>query len=304
VYVISEIPQPFATVGHWRHNEAMTISPDGDRSGPVAPEVIAYYERSDEAARLDTSIGLVERERTRALLRRLLPPPPATVLDVGGGTGVHAVWLAQSGYHTHLSDPVAKHIDEARATADREGVSLASIRLGHAGDLAHADDSVDAVVALGPLYHLPQPDERARVLDEALRVLRPGGIVCAAAINRFTSMINAFREALLTDERFLEIVEGDLSTGRHRNDAEIPDFFTTAYVHRADELAEEVRGAGFVDVGVYAIEGLAWSHPELDECWHDERSRAAMLRLLERTEQESSLLGASTHLLGVGRRPA
>lgn len=286
-----------------RHNELMTDPPDDGRFGPVAPEVITYYERFDEAGRLDTGAGQIERERTRLLLRRFLPPPPATVLDVGGGAGAHAFWLAAAGYDTHLSDPVSKHIDQARATADRTGSSLGSIRLGHACELSHEDASVDAVVALGPLYHLPEAEDRARVHAEVMRVLRPGGVVCAAAINRFTSLINGFREALLADERFLAVIAEDISTGRHRNASGEAEFFTTAYVHRADELADELTGAGFVDVEVYAIEGVAWSHPDLDACWHDERSRSAMLDLLELTEQEPSLLGASTHLLGVGRHP-
>jgi hypothetical protein len=60
------------------------------------PEVRAFYAHEyDEDARLRSQPhGVLERVRTQELLARFLPPPPARVLDVGGGTGVHAEWLA------------------------------------------------------------------------------------------------------------------------------------------------------------------------------------------------------------------
>ena len=51
--------------------------------------------------------------RTQELLRRELPLPPATVLDVVGGTGIHAAWLAQDGYDVVLVDVVAEHVEQA-----------------------------------------------------------------------------------------------------------------------------------------------------------------------------------------------
>lgn len=65
----------------------------------VRPEIIDFYTRSDEAARLHTTAtGTLELARTRELLRRYLPPAPARVLDVGGGPGTYARWLAADGY--------------------------------------------------------------------------------------------------------------------------------------------------------------------------------------------------------------
>ena len=274
-------------------------------SGPedVAPEVIGHYDRSDEVTRLDSGVGLVERDRTRRISERFLPPPPAVVVDVGGGAGVHALWLARAGYEVHLSDPVPKHIEQARFAAEDAGVALGSVTVGHAGDLAHGDGSADAVLALGPLYHLVDPDARAAALGEAFRVLRPGGRLFAAAINKYTSMINAFREQLLTDAEFITIVDGDLASGRHVNATGRADYFTTAFVHHPDELESELSTAGFVDVEILAVEGVAWTIGDIDRVWADDRARRELLRLLERTESEPALLGASPHLLGVGRRP-
>jgi len=65
---------------------------------PLPPEVLASYAGGREARRLAEGHGLLERGRTEELLGRFLPPPPARVLDVGGGPGAHALVMAAPGY--------------------------------------------------------------------------------------------------------------------------------------------------------------------------------------------------------------
>ncbi|GAB3151773.1 class I SAM-dependent methyltransferase [Microbispora hainanensis] len=111
----------------------------------------------------------MELWRTQDVLRRALPSPPARVLDVGGGTGVHAEWLVADGYEVELLDPVPLHVERARALP---GVTA---RLGDARDLPLPDASADAVLLLGPLYHLPGRADRIAALAEARRVVRLEG---------------------------------------------------------------------------------------------------------------------------------
>lgn len=87
----------------------------------------------------------IEFARTKQLLRRVLPPPPATVLDVGGGPGAYALWLADLGYRVHLIDAVALHVEQATtASAGRFTTAF-----GDARDLPDQDSSRDAVLMLG-----------------------------------------------------------------------------------------------------------------------------------------------------------
>ena len=76
----------------------------------------AYYDRGTEQGRL-ADWGRLEFLRTRELLARFLPAPPATVLDVGGAAGAYALPLAAEGYEVHLLDPVALHVEQARAAS-------------------------------------------------------------------------------------------------------------------------------------------------------------------------------------------
>jgi ubiquinone/menaquinone biosynthesis C-methylase UbiE len=267
------------------------------------PDIAAHYELGLEAERLDTW-GRLERERTLELLERHLPPAPAEVLDVGGGPGAYALHLARAGYDVRLIDPVQLHVAQARMASDAQtGAPLAGAETGDARALPAADRSADAVLLLGPLYHLQEAADRMRALREARRVLRPGGVVAAAAISRFASTIDGLIRARLTEPGFEAILEGALRDGRHRNPdpVERPHWFTTAFFHRPEELAEELRAAGFELDTLVAIEGvgafLADPGPWLD----DPVRRGLLMRAIRRVEAEPALLGASPHLLAVGR---
>lgn len=261
------------------------------------PEILAYYDRGLEADRLAAGQGYLELLRTRDILRRVLPPPPARVLDVGGATGGYASWLAGLGYVVRLMDPVPAHVDAAA------GRGLDAV-LADARALPEPDRSADAVLLLGPLYHLIHRADRLAALREAARVVRPGGVVAAAAISRFASMHDALTRPRTDDPDFIRIVRDDLATGVHRNPGRRADYFTTAYFHQPDELAEEVRTAGLVDVRVRAVEGPAgWSASSVEPQLRDPQRREAVLALTATVEEEPSLLGASPHLLATASRP-
>src|SRR5713101_7466630 len=82
--------------------------------GPMNDEILAYYNQGAEAERLAHGAGRLELARTQELLRRYLPPAPAVVYDVGGGSGAYACWLARRGYAVHLLDAVPLHVAQAR----------------------------------------------------------------------------------------------------------------------------------------------------------------------------------------------
>src|SRR5258707_15846216 len=149
-------------------------------------DMAAYYNLGQEAARLGRGLGQLELARMQELLRRYLPPAPAVIYDVGGGSGVYSCWLAALGYEVHLLDFMPLHVEQARqASAPPPDHPLASAEVGDARRLPRADARVDAVLLLGPLYHLTQRADRLAALRGAGRVARSGGEVLAAAITDF-----------------------------------------------------------------------------------------------------------------------
>jgi SAM-dependent methyltransferase len=257
-------------------------------------EILQHYERGEEHDRLTRH--RLELIRTQELLTRFLPPPPATVLDVGGGPGRYSAWLVGLGYEVELVEPVPLHRDQARALGGFE------VRDGDARALEQPDASVDVVLLMGPLYHLVDRSERVQAWREAVRVVRPGGLVAAAVISRFAAVVDGtFREFSL-EPSFRILAERTAESGVL--DAGAPDHpFTTAYFHHPDEAAPEVADAGLEMEGLYGIEGPGEWMPDIDARLGADDRRELLLALARRLEQEPSVIGISPHLLVVARRP-
>ncbi len=128
----------------------------------------------------------LEYVRTLELLDRHLPAPPGRIPDVGGGTVVYAVPLAEP-------------------------------EVGDARDLSGMSERADAVLLLGPLHHLTEALDRATALAEARRIVCPGGVVVAVGISRFASLMDGLKRKNLDDAVLRPIVERDLDSGQHRN---------------------------------------------------------------------------------------
>lgn len=260
----------------------------------MAPEIIAYYERGGEDTRLRAGEGRLELVRTQDVLRRVLPAPPCDVLDVGGGSGVHAEWLAADGHRVRVIDPVPRHVAAAAALP---GVVADE---GDARALPAGDAAYDAVLLLGPLYHLPERDDRVRALREARRVARPGGIVVAATINRFAGVLDMAHKNRFGDPASRTTVVTAAETGELRPPAGVG--FTTAYLHRPEDVPAEFADAGLPGAAQYAVEGALRVLDDLDARLDDPVRRAELLDALRYGESEPSMLGASGHLLTVARR--
>jgi SAM-dependent methyltransferase len=264
----------------------------------LRPEIREYYERGGELDRLTEGAGRLEFLRTWDVLTRVLPQPPARILDVGGATGVYAAPLAAAGYQVQVVDPVPAHVT---ASNEIPGVTAAQ---GDARELPGPDASVDAVLLLGPLYHLPDRAERLAAWREAHRVVRPDGVVVGAVISRFASLFDGVAKGYFAERGFAGLVEGALTDGVHRNEDNHLRWFTTAYFHRPEEVAAEAAEAGLADVRTVAVEGPVWmTGQRLTDALASPDLTAIMLDMLRRVEHEPSIFGSSSHLLTIGRRP-
>lgn len=271
-------------------------------STPSLPQEIRdhYETEHDEDARLRRGFGRLEHARVQEIVRRHLEPGSQRVLDVGGATGVHAEWLLEDGHVVHLVDPVAAQVGRAQARLGDSGRFTAEF--GDARNLPADDASVDAVLLFGPLYHLLDQADRVQAWREAARVLVPGGVVLGMAITRFASLFEGLAGGALFDPAFRRIVVADLATGRHENPTHRPDWFTTAYFQRPDELAAEAEASGLAVEEVLGVEGMAaYLHPLADR-WDDHEDRQVMLDAARATESEPSVLGLGPHVIAVARR--
>jgi SAM-dependent methyltransferase len=264
-------------------------------------EIREHYARGEERDRLLSPFGQVEFARTCEILERALPPAPAAVADVGGGPGRYALWLAERGYTVHHRDPVELHIKQLSADAAASGVNVDS-RIADARDLDLADGSVDAVLLLGPIYHLPTRDDRIRALGEAGRVVRPGGPVFAVAISRWAARLHGQVAERLAEEfpSIHEAVELVERTGRLMP---LVEGSFSAYTHRPDELRDEILAAGLDLADLVGVEGIAFALSDLGERLQEPDQRDIVFDAARALERIPELLGLSPHLLATARRP-
>jgi SAM-dependent methyltransferase len=263
----------------------------------IDPRIRRRYEVYDEDARLwAPGKGDLVRLRTWDIFDRSLPPPPARVLDVGGGPGTHAAHLAERGYTVTLVDPVERHVE--RATARSSHIRAVQ---GTALHLPCADGEADAVLLMGPLYHLFSIEERVAALRESLRALRPGGRLLAEVIVRHAWLLDAAVRDILGDPDVWASVVHSVETGLSQDPALANDdgaFW--AWFHRPEELREEVVAAGFGDVELIGVEGFAWLLGDLPGRLADPEP---LLRALRLSESEPTMLGCSAHVMAIADRP-
>jgi SAM-dependent methyltransferase len=260
----------------------------------------AYYERGMERERLNDGRGELEFTRTTEIVLRRLPTAPAAVADVGGGPGRYALWLASLGYQVEHRDLMPLHVEQL--TADAGGMTGIRTAVGDARDLDLADASVDAVLLLGPLYHLTDRAERVGALQECARIVRPGGPVFAAAISRWAIRI----DGMLRERLYLKFPAVDGLIDEIDGTGMLPPLGEgsfTSFCHRPGELREELAEAGLEVADLVSVEGPAFILGDLDARMADPADRSAVLEVARAIERVPDLIGFGPHLVATGIRP-
>jgi SAM-dependent methyltransferase len=270
-------------------------------------EVREYYAALGERewSRLESPSGALEFAVNCHFIERHLPAK-SRVLDIGGGPGRYARWLAELGHRVVLADLSEELLAIAtdRITSSPFRTNVEEVREADARDLsAWRDGEFDAALSLGPFYHLLDPKDRARAAAELHRVIRPGGIVFVAVMPwyvflRRTAAVPAERRHL-RDTEFLEALT------RHRsffNDE--PGRFNSGSGVVPKEVAGFFQGHGFQTVSLIASEGLGSGIEEsLSQLAADDPvAHETLMQLIFESADDPSLHGLTTHLMYIGVR--
>ncbi|TNC24148.1 methyltransferase [Amycolatopsis alkalitolerans] len=210
--------------------------------------------------------------RTYVLHQHLLehlPPPPAPVLDVGGGAGNQSFPLAQAGYDVTVLDSSPAMLDKARQRLERLPADVRlRVRFVRA-DGENADEAVDgrrfaAVLCHGVLGYLADPEP---LVAQLCRCAAPGGLVSIMTGNARATAVQPALERRWKDA----LAAFDTRTG-------IGVLGVSGRADTVEELGELIRGGGVRPVRWYGVwlfvDWLEFGGAELDPA--DSRDVAAV----------------------------
>lgn len=272
--------------------------------------VLAGYNAGIEYNRLNEGIGRIEFAYTKELLLSHLLPAPAVIYDIGGGYGEYAWWLTSLGYEVHLFDLAETNIAMSVSLAERyPGCHLHTAEVCDARSVPRADSTADAVLLMGPLYHITEYDERIAALAECKRLLRPGGVLFAAALTPYSVLLHCItiyrtehssKRTALDNSAFLDMVAHELAGGHHENpDRSVYDGLGTSHLHTAAALRTELAAGGFPGANIHGVMGGAWLAHNLDTLWDDPACRETLMKTVRMLDGHEEIMGLSGHLLGI-----
>jgi ubiquinone/menaquinone biosynthesis C-methylase UbiE len=269
-------------------------------------KAVRYYDQASEREWKRLERGWVEFHVNLHFINAYLEPA-SRVLDVGAGPGRYAIELAKCGHQVYVGDLSPEQVRLAREKITESGLStqVEVVEILDVRDLGHLDDtSFDAVLALGPFYHLQAYDERKQAAEEIARVLKPGGVTFAAFMPRPMFMT----VALLEPERWPPLDDPEHLASFFQSgifDHAEPGRFTGVYCARVEEIKPLFEAVGIQEIKTVASEGItSWlSGAPLDRIRQfDAEAFDQMLSMIIAVAEDPSTLGMSIHVLYIGRR--
>ena len=232
--------------------------------------------------------------------------PDSDVADIGVGVGHYSELLARRGCRLHLVDVSENLLDATRRRLEDADLddAVEEATVASATDLDFLDDeSLDAILLLGPLYHLPQRDARHRCIEEAHRVLRPGGVVFATGINRLYYLRERFdgdpSEIADNADLFRDLMRDGI-VDEKRPAPKLRQSLCRAHLTTCEDH-RRLLAPLFDEVLMAGVESFT-GHNQTNLYELDADARQTCLELVESTATTEAGRGASEHFLYVGRK--
>jgi ubiquinone/menaquinone biosynthesis C-methylase UbiE len=249
--------------------------------------IFEYYNAQDEDIRL--SLDRTHRLEYLTTMRYLekVCPTNSTILDACAGTGAYCFDLAKKGHQVTAGDLVPQNIEMIEKKNQRAPI-LQKIYTGNILDLSMFDDnSFDVVLCLGAFYHLHQQTDRKQAVLECKRVVKSGGVIFIAYLNRFASFMNNFSHH---PDNFENIIN-EFYTGNKN----------VFYRSNPIEIEALMAGCQITMLNDIGTDGTAFMYPnQLETLSNDDYDK--YLEYHFNTCDDKSILGYSLHGLYIGKK--
>ena len=262
----------------------------------ISKELDDFYNKASEETRLEKGMGIFEFERIKELIELHISKPNLTIVDVGGGTGKYAEWLAKKNHKVHLIEPVLKHIKLAEKRAKKLKNPFSVIK-GIAQKLPYKNEYADLIILHGPLYHLQKREDRIAAILEAKRVLKKGGIILGFAINATASTVVGLMNGMIHANSFFDMCKKELTTGVHDAPKDFPFLLADAFYHKPEGLKAEFLEQNLNFINLFAVEGMIWLDNEYFANMLDKKKSKTLKALQKLTQNDEYLLPFSPHMM-------
>lgn len=262
-------------------------------------DIAALYNSDPENENGRLERHQLERDLTWRHLDRYLPPH-GSILEIGAATGGYTLPLARRGYTITAVDMSTELLAVCRAKLAAEGLEeQVQLVEADARDLAQVTQTdFDAVLLMGPLYHLVLEPDRVQALRQVYARLRPGGVLFSAFISRYGILGDVMHDFPDWIEDQAD-VRSLLANGSRRADA--PRVGFRAYFATTAEIPALHEAVGFETLTLAGVEPAISAD---DESYNRLQGTQRQLwqDLLFEMSTEPTLIAASRHLLYVGRK--
>lgn len=253
-----------------------------------------FYEKYDEWNRLERH--KVEFEITKKYLDKYIPQN-SRILDIGGGPGRYSIYLSSEGHKVTLLDLAPKHIEIAKEKAAENKVELEGYIQGNALELDRYDlGQFDVILLMGPLYHLTSKEDRKKSVEDALKLLKPGGIIIASFISVYAPFIDILKNSAEQLENAEEIL-CYFDNGVNKDG----EGFTTAYFIKPEEAQIFMSEFNIEQLAFAGMEGLSSiAEQKINEL--PEEKFKEYIKILYALSQDVHIFGSCEHYLYIGKK--
>lgn len=263
-------------------------------------EVENYYDNSAEREWERLERHRIEFDITKRYLDKYLEKN-SKILDAGGGPGRYSIYLAKQGHNVTLLDLSSENIKLGIKKSREEGIELNDYIHGNVLELSEKVEGLfDAVLCLGPLYHLTIIEDRKKAIEECLSKLKKGGKLFVSFITSYAPFIDTFANYPQAISKYKDIFFKFFDDGVNIVTDDNPGF-TTAYFINPDEIEEFMNGFNIRKKAIAGLEGLfAQSESKLYNL--PEKEYNEWVDVIYRTSTNSLTWAGSCHILYIGEK--
>jgi len=265
-------------------------------------DIQSYYDKAADRETTRLEKHQLERDITWRYLDKYLPPE-GNILEIGAATGAYTLELARRGFAVTAVDLSSNLIELCKKRVSEEGLEeKVTFIVADVRDINELGDTVfDAVLLMGPLYHLVFEGDRKTAVKEAFKRLKPGGIIFSSFISRY----GIWGDVMKNLPHYIEFQDNLRLVMEKGRDSDPPDTASLGfrgYFARASEIAPLHEEIGFTTLVVAGIEPCISADDESYNKLQGLR-RELWLDLFYELSTEESIIAASRHLLYIGVKP-